>query len=123
MIGEAIQATVAAIIPNTFAIVVLDDEITAPYCVHTETELEPTYLKAGLLNYNYAVEILIIDELPDNVSTKVALVRAAIEALPGTTVNSTAFEQVIFEGDDPGFNEESRMYANNLRFTIETKTR
>jgi hypothetical protein len=122
MIGEAIQATVAAIITNTFAIVG-DEEILAPYCVHTETELEPTYLKEGLLNYNYSVEVLIIDVLPDNVLTKVALVRAAIEALAGTTVNNTIFEQVIYEGDDPGFNQEDRLYANNIRFLVETKTR
>jgi hypothetical protein len=122
MIGEAIQVTVEAIISNTFAIVG-DEEIITPYCVHTETEIEPTYLKEGILNYNYSAEVLIIDVTPDSVNTKVALVRAAIEALAGTTVNSTAIEQVIYEGDDPGFDQESRLYANNIRFSIETKTR
>ena len=122
MIGEAIQATVVAIIPNTYAIVG-DEEIEVPYCVHIETELEPTRVKEGILNYNYSVEVLIIDSLPDSVISSAALVRAAIEALAGTTVNSTTFEQVIYEGDDPGFDQESRLYASNIRFTIETKTR
>lgn len=122
MISEAIQATIVAIIPNTFAIVG-DEEIITPYCVHTETELPPTLLKEGVINYNYSVEVLIIDDLPDNVNTKVNSVRTAIEALAGTTVNSTSFEQVNYEGDDPGFDQESRLYANNIRFTIETKTR
>ena len=120
MIGEAIQATVSAIITNTFAIVG-DEEIVTPYCVHTETELEPALVKEGVLNYNYSVEVLVIDTLPDNVLSKVALIRAAIEALQGTIVNSTIFEQVKFEGDNPGFDQESRLYANNIVFSIETK--
>jgi hypothetical protein len=122
MISEAIQATVAAIITNTYAIIG-DEEITAPFCVHTETELAPTLLKEGILNYNYTVEVLIIDELPDSITTAANSVRAAIEALAGTTVNSTTFDQVNYEGDSPGFDQESRLYGNNLTFTIETKTR
>lgn len=122
MISEAIQTTVVAIVPNTYPIVG-DEEIEAPYCVHTETELAPSLTKEGVLNYNYLVEVLIIDELPDSVNTKIALVKAALEALPGTTVNSTTFEQVNYEGDSPGFDPESRLYANNITFTIETKTR
>jgi hypothetical protein len=122
MIGEAIQATVEAIITNTFSMVG-DEKILTPYCVHTETELPPSLLKEGISNYNYLVEILIIDVLPDNVNAFAALVRPAIEALAGTTKDSTTFEQVNYEGDDPGFDQEQRLYANNIRFTVETLTR
>lgn len=122
MIGEAIQATVVAIIPNTYSMMA-DEQLVAPLCVHEETEIEPTLIKEGTLNYNYAVDIMIIDTLPDNVISYAASVRSAIEALAGTTKNSTIFEQVIYEGDDPGFSTEDRLYSRNLRFTIETKTR
>ena len=122
MITEAIQATVAAIITNSY-VTIGDEEITVPFCVHSEQELPPNLLKEGVHSYNYAVEIMIVDTLPDNVKTKVDLVRAAIEALPGTTVNSTEFLVVNYEGDDPGFDQESKLYGNNIRFTIETKTR
>lgn len=122
MITEAIQATVAAIITNTY-FTVLDENISPPYCFHSEQELPPNLLKEGVHSYNYAVEIMIVDTLPDNVKTKVNSVRAAIEALAGTTVNSTEFLAVNYEGDDPGFDQESKLYGNNIRFTIETKTR
>lgn len=118
MISEAIQATVVAIIANT-NVNIGDEKIVTPFCVHNETELPPSLLKEGVDGYNFNVEIMIIDTLPDLVNANVVLVRAAIEALAGTTVNSTAFEQVNYEGDDPGFDTESRLYANIIRFTIE----
>ena len=122
MISAAIQTTLEVILPDTF-FAIGDEGIEAPFCVHNEQELPPLLLKEGVAGYNFMVEIMIIDTLPDTVAAKVALVRAAIEALAGTTVDSTKFETVNYEGDDPGFDQESRLYGNNMRFEIGTENR
>ena len=122
MICEAIQDTIAAIVTNTFPIIG-DEETEAPFCLHTETEQEPSLLKEGEESYNFLVEIFIADKLPDSVETNAALIRTAIEGLKGTTVRSVFFNEVNYEGNDPGFDAESREYANYLRFTVNTKNR
>jgi len=121
MISTALQATLVALIPNTF-LAMGDEEILTPYCVHKETGT-PEYLKSGIAGYSYSCEVLIIDDLPEKVETLVQSVQAAILALEGTTVNDTTFESVILEGDDPDFDIESKMYINILTFTIETSNR
>lgn len=131
MIGEAIQSALVAIIPNTFA-EVMNEESAAPYCLHTEKET-PVKLKEGLCGYTYNVEVFIVDQTPDLVKALSVSAISALEALEGTSYplaedleegeTATTIDEVIYEGDDPGFDPESRLHGNLLTFTIETLNR
>lgn len=121
MISTALQSTIAAIIPNTY-FAMGDEAIITPYCVHKESGV-PEYLKVGIVGYNYNGEIVIIDDTPEKVETLVQSVKNAILALDGTTVSSTSFKGITWEGDDPDYDPESKMYINILRFTILTLNR
>lgn len=121
MISAAIQSTLIAIIPNTF-MAMGDEEIVTPYCVHKESSVSE-YLKEGLSGYSYTCEVLIIDEFPEAVETLAMSVIPALEAQAGTTVNDTSIDAVTFDGDDPDFDIESKLYINVLKFTIETSNR
>ena len=121
MISTALQTTLANIITNTY-LAMGDEKIVTPYCVHKEVA-SVNYLKSGLADYTYSCEILIIDDLPEAVEALVQSVKNAVIALQGTTVSSTYFESVIWEGDEPDFDLESKMYFNILKFTIDTSNR
>ncbi len=121
MISAAIQAKLAAIIPRTY-LAIGDEDIEAPFCTHTETERE-LLLKEGNDGYEYDCAIAIIDDSPDDVETLKQSVITAIEALAGTTTNSTKIDSVAYQGDDPGFDEESKLYITILSFLIETSNR
>jgi hypothetical protein len=121
MISTAIQSTLAAIIPNTY-FALGDEEIVTPYCVHKESGI-PEYLKIGIVGYSYSCEIAIIDDTPEKVETLVQSVKNAILALDGTTVSSTSFKGITWEGDEPDYDSESKMYVNILSFTILTLNR
>jgi len=121
MISEALQTTLAGIIPNTFY-VMGDEKIPAPYCVHREVST-PFRQKAGLSHYEWTVEIVIIDDSPDTLETYVNSIITAVEALAGTTVSGTIITSVYFEGNEPDFDTEDKLYTNILRFTIETSNR
>jgi hypothetical protein len=131
MIGEAIQAALVAVIPNTFA-EVMNDEAAAPYCLHTEQET-PVLLKEGICGYTYICEVFIVDQTPDSVKALSVSVISALEALTGTSYpdeedleddeTATIIDEIIYEGDDPGFDPESRLHGNLLTFTIETLNR
>jgi hypothetical protein len=116
MISAAIQTIISAIIPNTF-MAMGDEEILTPYCVHKETGT-PEYVKAGISGYSYMCEVAIIDDTPDKVEALVQSVKDAIIAQA-----SVAFDSVVWEGDEPDFDMESKMYINVLKFTIETSNR
>lgn len=118
MIAEAIQAALSAIIPNTYT-EIGDEGVSAPFCIHSESETE-VRLKSGVIGYEVAVEVAIIDNTPDLVKTKSVSVIAALMALGETTNMGTIINSVNYEGDAPGFDQDSRLYANMLRFTIET---
>ena len=121
MISTALQNTIVAIIPNTF-LSMGDEGIITPYCVHREVGAAD-YLKEGIVGYSYACEVVIIDDLPEAVEVLVQSVKNAIIALSGTTVSGTNIESVIWDGDEPDFDTENKMYLNILRFTIETNNR
>jgi hypothetical protein len=121
MISNAIQAKCESIIPNTF-VTIGDEKITVPFCTHNEVET-PVYLKAGLSGYEYEVEIFIADVLPDNVGTLGNQIITAIGTLEGTTADGTKIDMVEYQGDNPGFDTESRLYGNILKFLIETSNR
>jgi hypothetical protein len=121
MISTALQSTIEAIIPNTY-LAMGDEGITVPYCVHKEAAT-PEYLKSGIVGYSYVCEVAIIDTLPEALETLVQSVKNAIIALEGTTVSSTKFDSVIWDGDEPDFDIDSKMYINILKFTIETSNR
>lgn len=118
MLSAAIQSTLLGVITNTF-FAIGDEEIQAPFCVHTERQA-PVRLKSGIAGYEYDCEIAIVDDSPDDIETKKTSVRSALEALEGTTVQSTSIEVVEYLGDDPGFDQESKLYISILRFTIQT---
>lgn len=121
MIGEAIQAAIAAIIPNTFA-TVADEGVIAPFCIHTERDT-PEYLKEGISGFMWDCEIAVVNKTPDLVETNAMQIKTALEALEGTTSNSTVIESVSFEGSDQGFDETSRLYMKVIQFIINTKNR
>jgi hypothetical protein len=121
MISAALQTTLAAIIPNTF-IAIGDEEIQTPFCVHKERE-NPQSLKEGISGYEYACEIAIIDDTPDAVETYKQSIISALNALAGTTVSSTQIDMVDYQGDDPDFDIESKLYTTILSFLIETRNR
>lgn len=121
MIGEAIQKKLATVIPNAYN-EVGDEGIKAPFCTHSEKET-PLRNKAGISGYEYAVEILIANKTADLVKSQSVLIIAAIEALQGTTDEGTTIRGVTYEGDDAGFDRESRLYGNLITFTIETSNR
>lgn len=121
MISEAIQQTLAAVIPNTF-MSMGDEEILTPYCVHKESGV-PNYVKTGIAGYTYQVEVAIIDDTPDKVETLLQNAKDAILALEGTTVAGTGIEMVIWESDEPDFDIESKMYITTIVFTIDTSNR
>jgi hypothetical protein len=131
MTGEAIQAAIEVIIPNTYS-VEMNEEGKVPYCLHTEKET-PQRLKEGLVGYSYICEVFIVDATPDSVKALSASVVSALEALEDTTYpadedleeneTATIIDQVTYEGDEPGFNPETRNYGNLLTFTIETLNR
>jgi hypothetical protein len=131
MIGEAVQSALAAIIQNTYA-EIMNDDAAAPFCLHTEKE-SPVNLKEGVAGYSYNVEIFIVDSTPDSVKSLSVSVISALEALQGTTYpadedleegeEATVIDGVLYEGDDPGFDPETRLHGNLLTFTIETKNR
>lgn len=120
MISEAIQTKCVTVIANSFSEIA--DEENTPFCIHSESET-PLLLKEGLDGYSYEVEIFIVDTSPDSVKTKSVSMITAIEALKGTTTNGTKIDMVNYEDDKPGFDVESRLYGNLLRFTIETSNR
>jgi hypothetical protein len=131
MIGDTIQAALQKIIPNSFAEVMEEEEIV-PYCLHTEKET-PDYLKEGIEGYTYTSEVFIVDRLPDNVKNLSISVITALVALSNTTFPetedideneiATVIDNVSYDGDEPGFDPETRLFGNMLTFTIETKTR
>jgi hypothetical protein len=131
MIGEAIQAALVPVITNTFA-EIMSEEAAAPYCLHTEKET-PLKLKEGLCGYSYSVEVFVADSTTDSVKALSISIVTALEALEGTTYpdqedleqgeTATIIDEVIYEGDDPGFDPESRLHGNLLTFTIETLNR
>lgn len=122
MISEAIQDTLAKIIPNTY-LVMGDEEIACPYCTHKEIGT-PEYLKDKLIGYNYDCEVLIIDHVPESVESYSVQVIAAIEALTKTTTKSTYIDLAVYDGpDEPDFDIESKLYTNILKFTIKTQNR
>jgi hypothetical protein len=121
MISAAIQSTISAIIPNTF-MAMGDEEILTPYCVHKETGT-PEYVKAGISGYSYICEVAIIDDTPDKVEALVQSVKDAIIALAGSSKESTKFDSVIWDNDEPDFDIQDKMYTNIIRFTIETSNR
>jgi hypothetical protein len=121
MIGEAIQAVIVAIIPNTYPSIG-DEGIEVPFCVHEEKD-EPIYLKEGIAVYIWNCEVAIIHSTPDAAETLAMQVKTAIEALAGTTNHTTIIETVSYEGGDPGFDQGSREYLKILRFIIQTKNR
>ena len=121
MISAAIQSTLTGIITNTY-IAIGDEEILTPYCVHQERET-PLKLKEGLIGYEYECEIAVIDDSPDSVETYKQSIITALEALAGTTVSGTNILMVDYLGDDPGFDQEDKMYTTIMRFLIETSNR
>lgn len=121
MIGEAIQVAIEAIIPNTYALIG-DENITVPFCLHEEKD-ETVYLKEGIAGYTWTCEIAIVHSTPDAAEILAMQVKAAIEALAGTTDHATIIEAVSYEGSDPGFDQGTREYLKILRFTIETSNR
>jgi hypothetical protein len=121
MIGEAIQAALAVIIPNTFSSVA-DENTEAPFCVHTEKDT-PEYLKEGISGYTWNCEIALINKTPDLVETNTMAIKTALESLQGTTSHGTVIETVSYEGSDQGFDESSRLYMKIIQFIINTKNR
>lgn len=118
MLSAAIQTTLAGIIENTL-ISIGDEEIAAPFCVHSERQ-NPARLKSGVAGYEYECEIAVVDDSPDDIETYKQSIRTALEALEGTTTSSTSIELVEYQGDDPGFDQESKLYISILRFLIQT---
>ncbi len=118
MISAALQTTLAGIITNTF-FAIGDEDIQVPFCVHREDET-PMRLKEGIAGYAYDCEIAIVDDSPDDIDTYKGSIISALEALAGTTVESTVINTVSYEGDAPDFDQESKLYINILRFYIET---
>lgn len=121
MISAAVQSTLVAIIPNTF-LAMGDEDVATPYCTHKETG-EPEYVKEGICGYSYDCQVIIVDDTPEKVETLVQSVKNAMLALTGTTVSSTYIELVVWEGEDPDFDMEDKMYYNILSFTIKTLNR
>lgn len=121
MISEAIQETLEDIITNTY-IAIGDEDIDLPFCVHTEREV-PVRLKEGVVGYEYEAEIVIVDDSPDDVEDLKQSIISAIEALTGTTVESTSISSAEYLGDEPMFDQEAHEYATVLRFNIETNNR
>jgi hypothetical protein len=121
MISQAIQKAIQAVIPNTY-FAMGDEEILTPYCVHKEAGT-PQLCKEGLLGYSFSCEVVIIDDLPEKVETLARSVISALAALQGTTSKGTKIEAVTFDGDDPDYDAESKLYVTLLRFTIETNNR
>lgn len=118
MLSAAIQSTVAGVVTNT-SFAIEDEEITVPFCVHRELQ-RPEREKKGITGYVYDVEIGIIDNTPEDVETKKGQIRAAIEALEDTTTEGTGIEIVEYIGDNPAFDEESRLYTTIMSFVITT---
>ena len=121
MISAAIQTELKKIITNTY-LVMGDEGIVTPYCVHKEAGV-PQYLKQGLIGYLYDCEVVVIDKTPGAVETLAMRIKTALEALAGTTTNSTKIDGVEFTGDAPDYDVESKLYINILSFTIETSNR
>jgi hypothetical protein len=121
MISTAVQSTLETIIANT-CMVMGDEEIQCPYCVHKE-EIAPVYLKEGVVGYSVNCEVVIIETTPEEVEILAVAVLSAMLALSGTTVESTTIDSVTHEGDSPDFDTDSKLYLNILRFTIETSNR
>ena len=99
-----------------------DEEIVAPYCTHKETG-DAQYLKSGLIGFIYRCEILVIDRTPESVESLGQQIMIAIEALGGTTTSGTKIDMVEFQGDEPDFDIESKLYLTILTFLIETSNR
>ena len=118
MLSTALQSTLAGIITNTF-FAIGDEKIAVPFCVHSERQ-NPVRLKSGVVGYEYEVEIAVIDDSPDDVESLKQQIITAIEALSGTTASSTTIEAAEYLGDDPGFDQESKLYISILRFIIQT---
>lgn len=121
MVSAAIQSTLVAIIPNTY-LAMGDENIITPYCTHKEVAT-PDYVKEGICGYSYDCEILIIDDTPEKVETLVQSVKDAMLALTGTTVSGTIIELVVWDGEEPDFDIESKMYINILKFSVQTLNR
>ncbi len=118
MLSAALQTALVGIITNTF-IAIGDEDIEAPFCVHSEKQT-PVRLKSGVAGYEYECEIAVVDSTPDSIETYKASIRSALEGLEGTTSQGTAIEVVEYLGDDPGFDQESKLYISILRFLIQT---
>lgn len=121
MISTAIQITLQAIIPNTF-LEMGDEKISLPFCTHREKG-ETEYVKTGIIGYDYECTVLIVDSTPESVEAYAAQIINALTGLTGTTTGGTIIDLVVFEGDNPEFDEESKNYYNILTFGIKTTNR
>lgn len=121
MISDAIQAAVQAVIPNTYQ-TIGDEDISLPYCIHEEADA-PEYLKEGLIGYSWLIEIAIVHSTSDAAEALAVQVIAAVNALAGTTNDTTVIDTVEYQGGEPGFDPATREYLKMLRFNINTKNR
>lgn len=147
MIGAAIQSALEAVITNTYS-EIAEQDMKIPFCVHSERE-SPVRYKDGTVDFQYEVEVFIVDETSDSVKALSNAAVTALEALTGTTYTTTTeapttteetttgsatttaatttaapaggitIDQVSYEGDEPGYDQQSKLYGNSLRFIIE----
>ena len=121
MISEAIQTKVAGVVTNTF-IHIAPETAVAPFAVHSEAGV-PLRTKEGIEGYEYDVNVIIVTASASQRETYAAQVIAAIEALSGTTTNSTAVDEARYISDNPAFDEELELYGTNMFFKVITSNR
>ena len=119
MIADAIYSTINPIVPAYPLIGDVDAKM--PLAVYG-VRYEAVRSKDRIELYNGTVFVSVITPRHSTTETKSNLVKAAMEALTGQTVNDTIFLSVQWTGIfNISFDPDDRAYYSEMEFSIKTK--
>lgn len=114
MIQEAIMSKCSSVM-KTYPLIG-DIEATVPFCCYA-CEQRPVFEKRGIAWYETVVNISVVDAVFKDCLTKSATIIGNIEALAGTTQNSTVVKMVMLTKEAQRY-DEAGAYVNEIQFRI-----
>lgn len=118
MILEALHTKINAVI-NAYA-QIGDIDAEMPFAVYSADQT-PVRSKYGIEAYEYTIRISVVSDKLNECMAKSGLIKAAVEALKGTTQNSTAFDFVMKENETQRFDVSTNRYINDITYRAITQ--